>query len=356
MPPAAGMRVRLQLGLLHLALAGDEDDEATRGEVAHRHAGGHALALAQRQEVHHGLALGLAPALGDLVDLEPVHLAEVGEEQQVGVGGGDEQVLDDVLLLRLHPGHALAAPPLASVGLHVGALDVAGARDGDHHLLVGQQVLDGQLGGLGQDLRAPPVAVLLLDGQQLVPDEPHQLGLGGQDALQLLDELQDLLVLLDDLLALEGGQPSELHVEDGLGLDLGEVEPGHQGVAGRVGVLGLADDADHEVELLDGLAQAGQDVGALLGAGQVVARAAGDDLAPELDEGLEHLLEVHHLRPAVDEGQHDDAERRLHLGVLVELVQDDLGDLPPPQLHDDPDTFAVGLVADLRDAVDLPLA
>ena len=67
------------------------------------------------------------------------------------------------------PGHALAAAPLAAVGLDVRALDVARARDGDHHLLVGQQILDRQLGGLGEDLGAPRVAVLLLDGQQLLP-------------------------------------------------------------------------------------------------------------------------------------------------------------------------------------------
>ncbi len=120
-----GMRVGLQLRLLHLALAGDEEDVAARGEVAHGHAGGHPLALAQGQEIDHGLALGLAPALGHLVHLEPVHLAEVGEEQQRRVGGGHEEVLDDVLFLGLHARHALAAAPLAPVGLHVGALDVA---------------------------------------------------------------------------------------------------------------------------------------------------------------------------------------------------------------------------------------
>ena len=71
---AAGPRVRvgLELGLLHLALAGHEEDVATGVEVAHGHAGGHVLALAERQEIHHGLALGRAAPLGDLVDLEPV--------------------------------------------------------------------------------------------------------------------------------------------------------------------------------------------------------------------------------------------------------------------------------------------
>ena len=71
------------------------------------------------------LPLAARPALGNLVHLEPVDLARVGEEQEIGVRRGDEQVLDDVLFLGLHPGHALAAAPLAAVGLDVRALDVA---------------------------------------------------------------------------------------------------------------------------------------------------------------------------------------------------------------------------------------
>src|SRR5919108_250414 len=204
-------------------------------------------------------ALGLASALGNFVHLEPVHLAEVGKEEQVGVGGGDEEVFDDVLFFRLHARDALAPATLAAVGLDVRALDVARARDGDDHLLVGQEVLDRQLRRLGEDLGAPRVAVFLLDGAQLVLDDPHQLDVGREDALELLDELQDLFVLFDDLLSLERGQATQLHVEDGLGLDLAELQSPHQGVAGGVGAGRLADDADDDVELLDGLSEARQD-------------------------------------------------------------------------------------------------
>src|SRR5438093_899562 len=83
-------------------------------EIAHRHARRDHLAFAEREEVHHGLALGLAPALGNLVDLQPVDLAAVREEEEVRVCRGDEEVLDDVLLLRLHAGHAFAPALLAA--------------------------------------------------------------------------------------------------------------------------------------------------------------------------------------------------------------------------------------------------
>src|SRR3989442_86714 len=204
-PAGARMRVCLEFGLLHLPLLRREQDVAAGPEIPDGDAGGDALVLTERQQVHHGLALGLAPALRNLVHLEPVHLAEVREKEEVGVGRGDEDIRDDVLLLRLHPGHALAAAALAPVGLDVSPLDVAGARVRDDHLLVGEQVLDRELGRLGQDFRAARIAVLFLDGQELRPDDRHQFRVGGEDALQLLDEGQRLLVLLHDLVALELG-------------------------------------------------------------------------------------------------------------------------------------------------------
>ena len=100
------------------------------------------LALAQRQDVDERAALGGARGLGQLVDLRAVDLAAVGEEQQVVVRGADEQVLDEVAVLHVHPGHAAAAALLLAVGGQRQRLDVAGLGDRDHHLLVGDQVLD----------------------------------------------------------------------------------------------------------------------------------------------------------------------------------------------------------------------
>src|SRR5437870_2267212 len=352
----ARMRVGLELRLLHLPLLrAEEDVAAAGGEVADGHARGHRLALAEREEVDHGLALGLPAALRDLVDLQPVHLAQRGEEEKVRVRRGDEEVLDDVFLFRLHARHALAPAPLAAVGLDVRALDVPRARDSDDHFLVGEEVFDRQLRRLGDDLGAARVTVLLFDLEQLLPDDAHQLGVRGQDALELLDQREHLLVLLDDLVPLQLGQALQPHVQDGLGLDLGELEPRHQRVLGGVGAVRAADDANDHVELLDSLAQAGENVRPLLRARELVPRAAGDHLAPEADERLQHSLEVDDLRAAVDERQHDDPEARLHLGVLVELVQDDLRDPAATQLEHDPDPLPVRLVANLRDALELLL-
>ena len=85
---------------------------------------------------------------------------------------------------------------------------------------------------------------------------------------------------------------------------------------------------------------------------QVEHGAARDDLAPVPQERLEHVLEVHQLRLAVQQRDHVDAEHGLHRRLLVEVVEDDVRDLAALQLDHDAHAVLVGLVAQLRDALD----
>ena len=100
----------------------------------------------------------------------------------------------------------------------------------------------------------------------------------------------------------------EAHVEDRLRLQLGELELLDQAVAGGVGVGRGADQLDHRVEVVERDQQALEDVGAGLGAAQLVLGAAGDDLALVVDVGLDQLLQRQRPRHAVDERDHVDAE------------------------------------------------
>jgi len=52
------------------------------------------------------------------VDLEPIHLADGREEEDVVVRGGDEEVLDVVLVLQVHPHDADAPSALLAVRRH----------------------------------------------------------------------------------------------------------------------------------------------------------------------------------------------------------------------------------------------
>ena len=80
---------------------------------------------------------------------------------------------------------------------------------------------------------------------------------------QLLDlggPLPLLLQLLEDVLDLELAQPVELRLEDGVGLDLGEPEPGDQLGRGVGLAVAVADDLDRLVEVLEDDREAFEDV------------------------------------------------------------------------------------------------
>ena len=154
----------LERGLLDGAVAGGEEDVlALFFEVADGEDGDDLFAGLEVDEGGHGLALAGGADVGDFVDLEPVDAAGVGEAEQVGVGGVDDELGDEVLFAGLHAEAAGAAAALLAVGGDGRALEVAGVGDGDGDLLVGDEVFEVELGGLVEDLGAAGVAVLVAD-------------------------------------------------------------------------------------------------------------------------------------------------------------------------------------------------
>ena len=86
---------------------------------------------------------------------------------------------------------------------------------------------------------------------------------------------------------------------------------------------------------------------------QVELRPPDDDRLAVIDEVPEKVAERQDPRLVVDDRQEDDAERRLHRGHCVQLVQHDLGVLAALQLDHHADSVPVRLVAQVRDSVDL---
>jgi len=352
---AAGSQVRvgLQGRPLDHALAGGGHDIAAFLRVPARNHGGDLLALGQAQKVDHGGPSGAPAELGDLVDLQLEDPSLVREEEQRPVGAGHEEVLQEVLLLEVRPRDAPSPAPLNPVGVEGHALDVAGMRKGDHHLLVGDQVLDVEVPSHeGLDLRPAVIAETSLDVQQLGADHAVQLLPAGQQALEVLDGGQQDSLLLLELLALQAGQALQPHVEDGLGLDLGESEALHQPGPSAVGIAGGPDQGNDLVDVVQGLQQARDDVLALAGLLQLVTGAPGDHVATVVDEVPQDLLECQDARNAVHQGQQDHPEVGLQVGVLVELVHHDVRNGVVAQLDHDAHAFAVGLVAQVRDPLD----
>ena len=163
-----------------------------------------------------------------------------------------------------------------------------------------------------------------------------------------------LLELVAQLLAVELGEPAELHVEDVLRLHVGELERrDHQAGLGALGVFGAADQGDDGVDHVERLHQALDDVLALLRLAETELGAPLDDLLLVLDVDRERRLEVEQLRHVVDQRQHVHREVGLHRRVLVEQVQHDLRVGVALELDDEARGVARRLVAHVADAFDL---
>jgi hypothetical protein len=116
------------------------------------------------------------------------------------------------------------------------------------------------------------------------------------------------------------------------------------------------DQRDDLVERVERLEQTAQDVDALLGLAQPVCRAPLDDLDLVLDPVPDERVDRQRARHPVDQGEHVRAEVRLQLGVLVEVVEHDLGDGVALEHDDEALTGAArGLVADVGDAGQAPV-
>jgi hypothetical protein len=88
-----------------------------------------------------------------------------------------------------------------------------------------------------------------------------------------------------------------------------------------------------------------QDVPAFARLAQLEQRAASDDFAPMAQEGVEHFLQAEQPRLSIDQRDHVDAEHLLHLGLGIQIVQQNLGYFAALQLDHDAHAVLVGFVA-----------
>src|SRR5271170_1723416 len=113
----ADMHELAQFGFFHQAVArGEENVFVLFFEVAHGEHGADGFAGLQSNEVADVLAFAGGADVGNLVNLKPVDAALVGEDENVSVRGGNEEVLDEILVAGLHPGAPGAAAPLHAIG------------------------------------------------------------------------------------------------------------------------------------------------------------------------------------------------------------------------------------------------
>ena len=225
--------------------------------------------------------------------------------------------------------------------------------DGHNHLLVGNHVLDAEVGAAVFNGGTALVSEAFLDVQQLGFDDLHPALHAVQDVLQIRNDRHQLVVLGTKLVAFQTGQLLETHVQNGAGLNFAEFKLLHQAIARFLRRFAGTNQRDDRVDVVEGDDQALQNVGPLFRLVQVKLRATDHNVVPVLDVVRHHLLQVEQLWTALDQGDVVDRERGLKLRVLVQLVQHHVGNGVALQFVHDAHAVPIRLVADLRNAFNL---
>ena len=90
--------------------------------------------------------------------------------------------------------------------------------------------------------------------------------------------------------------------------------------------------------------------------GEQILRPARDDFLAKIEERAQHVGQRQHLRPAAVQRDHVGAEARLQGGEPPELVEHHVSDRVALDLDNDAHAIAIGLIAEIRDALDALLA
>jgi hypothetical protein len=138
-----------------------------------------------------------------------------------------------------------------------------------------------------------------------------------------------------------------------MALLLVDLQQVHQALLGHGRRRAAPDQRDHLVDPVDRLEQRPDDVRPLLRLAQQVAGAPDDDVDLVGDPVPDQLVQPQRAGHPVDQREHVRAERLLQLGVLVQVVEHDLGDRVPLEHDHQPlPGPPAGLVAQLGDPVD----
>ena len=217
---AGGVGVGGQGGLLNLAGLGGHDQEVVFVELGMREHGRDLFAFIEGEERFDGLAFGDAAAFGDLVDLFGHTLAVGGDEQDIVVGLGSEEMLHKILFVSIGADDAFAAAFLRAEIGHAGAFDEPEVRDCDDHAFIRDDIFHPEFANGVADFGFTRGGVFLPGGDELFFDDVEEETLGSEDGAESFDELHESLVFFFDLFAFESGELVETKLENGVGLFL----------------------------------------------------------------------------------------------------------------------------------------
>lgn len=316
--------------------------------------GGDLLARGELDDIDDRAAACRARRFGNVIALDGVHLAEVGEQQDIVVRGTHEHLLHEVVVLGAVCRDPHAAAVLRAVFGDGDALDVAAVRHGDDHVLLVDEILVLDLAEVDGDLRPARGGIFRLDGEKVGLDDVEHALFIGEDVSQIGDGRLELRKFLLQLLHLEGGEALETHFENGVCLFIGQFKGGGQLGRGVVLVRRFLDDADDFVDVGKREDEPFDNVRALFRLAEVEARAPRDDLLLVREIADEDLPQIEQLGfgAVLHERQQDDAVGHLQVGVFVERIEHHLCVGVLLAFDDDAHPVPARLVADVRDALD----
>src|SRR6185369_11314523 len=338
-------------------------------------------------KIHDRLTARRRRRIRHFVNFDLVDHAVVREDHQVRMRRRDEEMLDEVAVLRGRAEATFATTSLTCISRDRRALDVTAVRDSNRHVFISDEIFNRKLDTFVDDLRAAPVTKVFLNFLELFGDNATQRAFITENLFELGDDFDYLLVLVDDLLSLECGYPSQLQIENRLRLDLREGETlhrlldaaqvrlelnvrrnalpcfdlarslqlAHQPLSRFVNRARITNEHDDGVERIDRFRKPFENVRASTCLAQLVLGSLPHDLATKLDERLEHLFEIQDARLTIHDREIDHTKRRLHRRQLVKLIEHDLRHRISFQLDHDAHAGAVRLVTQIGNTLDLLL-
>ena len=261
--------VSLQASLLHGTILGSEDyivavDELCVIQSLQSEECIHLVIALYVEEVLDGTTLRVAVALWNLVALQPVAAALLGEEQHGLVHGGWIDILGEVLVASAGTLGTNAAASLLTEFRQWSTLDVTQVTHGDNHWIVWIEILWVELVVVWLNHGAARVTILLLHLVELILHYLLAKLRVVQYLVQVVDGLHQLVEFIVQLLQAKTCELAQSHIHNGLTLQFIQVETLLQ-VALSVGwSLAGTDDVNHLVDIVAGDNQTLENMSTLL--------------------------------------------------------------------------------------------
>ena len=235
------------------------------------------------------------------------------------------------------------------------ATDVAFLAERDDLFFFGNEVFVIAIVNRFANRRAAFITILVNDCIELLKHDGNAAFALFQDVLQVGDCGNEFVVFGFQLFDVESDQLGKAHVNDGLRLDFVERETILQALLCNFGRLALANNLHDFVDVLRCNTQTFNDVEASCSLLQIELRCTRNHIEAVVNVDLQKILERKELREVIDECQVVNAERRLELRVLEQVIQDNFTNCITAEFNHNADV-AARFIADVRNAIDALVA